>query len=271
MGRADASMASSTVRSRAATVFGRRRPPSETRDDSSAIAGHHAAGWGPGSSPPKSPRRSPRGSPRSAFPSALASSPRSTRLLLLVASSAWLACQLGMLRWTMSGATFPFFPWSRPSRRTQGSLFRPWDTESSYRRAVEGGKYTGPFDVVYLWANATEEWSSARNEVKRKLGRPDKTAKGADTNPWSPTRDNDELRLSLRSVEKNLPWVRNVYILSNGQRPAWIVEDHPRIRFVDTDELVGRLGGKVPNFNSHAIYLASAFIEGLSEIYVSCC
>ena len=86
---------------------------------------------------------------------------------------------------------------------------------------------------------------------------------------WSPTRDNDELRLSLRSVERNMPWVRNVYILSNGQRPAWIDAGHPRVRFVDTDELIGSLGGAVPNFNSHAIYLASAFIEGLSEIYVS--
>lgn len=43
----------------------------------------------------------------------------------------------------------------------------PWDRTSSYLRAKEKGQYTGPFDLVYLWANNTQEWSDQRNLVKK--------------------------------------------------------------------------------------------------------
>ena len=39
-----------------------------------------------------------------------------------------------------------------------------------------------------------------------------------------------ELRYSLRSVEKYAPWVRNIYIVTNGQIPYWLDLSHPRIR-----------------------------------------
>jgi glycerophosphoryl diester phosphodiesterase len=136
----------------------------------------------------------------------------------------------------------------------------PWDTVSSFLRAEERGHYTGPFDLVYLWANNTKEWSRQRNLVQKELGQ---TVTG-----WSPTRDNDELKLSLRSVEKNLPWIRNIYILSNGQKPSWMDLKHPRLKFVDTDKLLRQLNGTTPNFNSHSIYLASGFIDHISEIYL---
>lgn len=35
-----------------------------------------------------------------------------------------------------------------------------------------------------------------------------------DTNRFE---DNEELRYSLRSVEKFMPWVRHIYIVTNGQ------------------------------------------------------
>ncbi|EJK56736.1 hypothetical protein THAOC_23321, partial [Thalassiosira oceanica] len=52
--------------------------------------------------------------------------------------------------------------------------------------------------------HASAAHSAARDGVLRAHG---KAAGKAE--PWSPTRDNDELRLSLRSVERNIPWVRN--------------------------------------------------------------
>jgi hypothetical protein len=41
-----------------------------------------------------------------------------------------------------------------------------------------------------------------------------------------------ELRYSLRSVEKHAPWVRNIFIVTNGQIPYWLNLAHPRIRQV---------------------------------------
>ena len=44
--------------------------------------------------------------------------------------------------------------------------------------------------------------------------------------------DNDELRYSLRSLERFAPWIRNVIIVTNGQIPNWLNVEHPQIRLV---------------------------------------
>ena len=44
--------------------------------------------------------------------------------------------------------------------------------------------------------------------------------------------DNEELRYSLRSVERFAPWVRHVFIVTNGQIPSWLNLDSPRITVV---------------------------------------
>lgn len=44
--------------------------------------------------------------------------------------------------------------------------------------------------------------------------------------------DNEELRYSLRSVEKHAPWVRHIFIVTNGQIPSWLNLDNPRVTVV---------------------------------------
>lgn len=44
--------------------------------------------------------------------------------------------------------------------------------------------------------------------------------------------DNEELRYSLRSIEKHAPWVRNIFIVTNGQIPSWLNLDNPRVTIV---------------------------------------
>ena len=50
-----------------------------------------------------------------------------------------------------------------------------------------------------------------------------------------------ELRYSLRSVEKYAPWVRHVFIVTNGQIPYWLNLDSPRLTVVTHDVSVGGL------------------------------
>ena len=55
-------------------------------------------------------------------------------------------------------------------------------------------------------------------------------------------RDNDELRLyfgccirsrySLRSLEKNAPWIRHIYIVTNGQITSCLNTDNPRVSII---------------------------------------
>lgn len=43
----------------------------------------------------------------------------------------------------------------------------------------------------------------------------------------------------LRSLDKFVPWVGRVHIVTNGQVPRWLNRDHPRLRheeiFLDPD------------------------------------
>ena len=65
--------------------------------------------------------------------------------------------------------------------------------------------------------------------------------------------ENDELRYSLRSVEKFAPWIRRVYIVTDDQTPAWLDTSNPRIRVVSHREIMP--AEILPVFNSCTIEL----------------
>ncbi|XP_019747944.1 N-acetylglucosamine-1-phosphotransferase subunits alpha/beta-like, partial [Hippocampus comes] len=44
--------------------------------------------------------------------------------------------------------------------------------------------------------------------------------------------ENGALLYSLRSMEKHAPWVRHVYIVTNGQIPSWLNLQNPRVSIV---------------------------------------
>ncbi|EDV28564.1 uncharacterized protein TRIADDRAFT_51611 [Trichoplax adhaerens] len=58
--------------------------------------------------------------------------------------------------------------------------------------------------------------------------------------------DNQELRFSIRSVERYAPWVRKIFIVTNGQIPSWLNLENPRVQIV-THEIY--LTWPVPNCN----------------------
>lgn len=79
--------------------------------------------------------------------------------------------------------------------------------------------------------------------------------------------DNEELRYSLRSVWKFAPWVRNIYLVTNGQIPAWLNIHHPRIHLV-THESIFLNKSHLPTFSSPAIECHLHRIPGLSEHFL---
>uniref|UniRef100_A0A5F8H438 N-acetylglucosamine-1-phosphotransferase subunits alpha/beta n=1 Tax=Monodelphis domestica TaxID=13616 RepID=A0A5F8H438_MONDO len=79
--------------------------------------------------------------------------------------------------------------------------------------------------------------------------------------------DNEELRYSLRSIEKHAPWVRNIFIVTNGQIPSWLNLDNPRITIVTHQEVFQNLS-HLPTFSSPAIESHIHRIEGLSQKFI---
>lgn len=79
--------------------------------------------------------------------------------------------------------------------------------------------------------------------------------------------DNEELKYSLRSVEKHAPWVRNIVIVTNGQLPSWLNLDNPRLKIVTHEELFLNKS-HLPTFSSPAIEAHLHRIPGLSPKFI---
>ncbi|XP_054655956.1 N-acetylglucosamine-1-phosphotransferase subunits alpha/beta-like isoform X2 [Dunckerocampus dactyliophorus] len=79
--------------------------------------------------------------------------------------------------------------------------------------------------------------------------------------------DNEELRYSLRSVERHAPWVRHVFIVTNGQIPSWLNLDNPRVSVVTHQEIFLN-HSHLPTFSSPAIESHIHRIPGLSQKFI---
>lgn len=47
----------------------------------------------------------------------------------------------------------------------------------------------------------------------------------------------DELKYALRSVNQFAPWFHHIFVVTNNQRPKWLI-DHPKISVVDHKEII---------------------------------
>lgn len=81
-------------------------------------------------------------------------------------------------------------------------------------------------------------------------------------NRW---KNRDELKYSLRSVYKFAPWVRNIYIVTDDQKPNWLVEDY-KLKIVDHKIIIPK--EFLPTFSSVTIEQFLHRIPNLSEIYL---
>ncbi|EFN4662393.1 stealth conserved region 3 domain-containing protein [Escherichia coli] len=111
-------------------------------------------------------------------------------------------------------------------------------------------------DAVYTWVNhADEKWQ-------------EKWVKTFSDEGFDPDRytSNDELRYSLRSINKYAPWLNHIYIVSNCERPKWL-ELNDKITWVDHSKIFPA-DDMLPSFSSHAIECCLHNIEGLEENFI---
>ncbi|XP_068573448.1 N-acetylglucosamine-1-phosphotransferase subunits alpha/beta [Cebidichthys violaceus] len=79
--------------------------------------------------------------------------------------------------------------------------------------------------------------------------------------------DNEELRYSLRSVERHAPWVRHIFIVTNGQIPSWLNLDNPRVTVVPHQDIFQNIS-HLPTFSSPSIETHIHRIPGLSQKFI---
>ena len=124
--------------------------------------------------------------------------------------------------------------------------------------------FTGRFDIdlVYLWVDGSdEEWL---NKKKRFLG--EDVDYNTEATSKARNADNNELIYSLRSVEKNAPWIRKIFIVTDEQKPRWLDLQNERVEIVDIRELIPPEA--LPCYNSVIIEHFLYKIPGLSEHFL---
>lgn len=124
---------------------------------------------------------------------------------------------------------------------------------------------TEPIDVVYTWVDGDDPvWLRRKAEA---LGEVNREVLNETADVASRFANRDELKYSLRSIEMYASWVRNIYIVTDGQKPTWLDIDNPRVKLVDHQDIFSD-PAVLPVYNSHAIESQLHHIPGLSERYI---
>ncbi|MEC4894067.1 MAG: Stealth CR1 domain-containing protein [Oscillatoria sp. PMC 1051.18] len=101
-----------------------------------------------------------------------------------------------------------------------------------------------PIDVVYTWVNGNcptyQQLCRQYSENKKDL---------------NPERYRDRyslLKYSLRSLEKYVPWINNIYLFTcRPQVPEWLNSHHPQVKIIHHDRVID--SEYLPTFNCNVI------------------
>lgn len=124
-------------------------------------------------------------------------------------------------------------------------------------------------DAVYTWVNGSDPvWLKEMLFYKSQLdSKRSDLSDSVDSFSQSRFRDNDELRYSLRSIEKFAPWIRKIFIVTNGQVPSWLDLSNPKVQIITHDQIF-KDKSQLPTFSSSAIELNLHRIPGISDYFI---
>ncbi len=126
--------------------------------------------------------------------------------------------------------------------------------------------FTFPVDLVYLWVDGSDEKWLEKKNYYQKLEKGELDIQAVNKGRYT---DNDELRYSLRSVEKYAKWINKIYIVTDNQIPKWLDTSNEKVKVIFHKDFIPQ--DKLPLFNSEAIESYLPFIPGLSEHFLYAC
>ena len=117
-------------------------------------------------------------------------------------------------------------------------------------------------DIVYLWCDGRDpEFKKRKNFYKTQT---DKLDDGAATEERF--FDNEELKYSLRSLEKYAPWINHVFIITDRQVPKFLNLKCSKVSIVDHSEIMPK--EIIPCFNSTVLEYFLPYIPNLQEKFL---
>lgn len=116
-------------------------------------------------------------------------------------------------------------------------------------------------DIVYSWVDGSDPEFRTR-----RAGMMAQVVVGEGDAADARIRQIDELKYALRSVHRNAPWIRRIFIATDSRVPHWLADD-PKVTIVRAADHFSDVSG-LPVFNSHAVECQLQHIEGLSEHFL---
>lgn len=118
-------------------------------------------------------------------------------------------------------------------------------------------------DIVITWVDGNDpEWKKQKNYYKSKLF----SKEVAEADDGKRFRDWDNIQYIFRGIEKFMPWVNKVHLVTCGHLPKWINKDCPKLNIVKHSDYIP--DKYLPTFNSNCIELYMNRIEGLADNFI---
>jgi hypothetical protein len=118
-------------------------------------------------------------------------------------------------------------------------------------------------DIVYLWVDSSDpSWQKKRRQSFKVFLKRNEVNMGLHANTEGRFRDNGELRFNLRCLEKFLPEHGHIFIVTDNQKPEWLL-DSKRVTIIDHQDIIPKNTNSI--FASDHIESYIHHIPNLSE------
>lgn len=115
-------------------------------------------------------------------------------------------------------------------------------------------------DIVLTWVNNSDpQWLKDYYSFKKK--------DNSKTSGQQRFEDLDLLQFIFRGIEKFMPWIRKIHLVTADQVPPWLNLDHPKLNLVSHKQIFPD-NSYLPTFNSNAIEMCFCNISDLSEKFI---
>jgi hypothetical protein len=118
-------------------------------------------------------------------------------------------------------------------------------------------------DVVFTWVDNTDENWQKKYKKYKATGNLNQLGQYATDD--ARFANHNELFYSIKAVKKYLPWVRNIYVVTDKQSPKWL-DSIQNVKIIDHTDIINE--EYLPTFNSHVIEAFLHLIPNLSENFI---
>ena len=122
----------------------------------------------------------------------------------------------------------------------------------------KGDAMSEKVDFVLTWVDGNDpDWQDVRNQHIKYSNESKNTIR---------FRDWDNLHYWFRGIEKFVPWVNRIHLVTWGHLPAWLNQNHPKLNIVKHEDYIP--GEYLPTFSARTLELNLHRINGLTDKFV---